>query len=391
MHGNILIICDDSDKIKYLKEIINLKRFNDRPEFCSFKDAKKKLTATNYKIVIIEELQNISRYVALALNSGGEVFVLCDEIKRCENEVYGYIQNDITKEELEHRLINCFKYINLKTQIGLQNIHLSNAGLINGKTEIYSVKYLKEIFDDIEHANNRLMCLITLDDSVKTKVSSNRLAKIIKKSIRKTDLLAQSKNDVFYLILDNISSDEVCELIQNIQDNMGEELLIHSGISKIGFQSFEDVEKIVSDSLQKAIKNNTLCASIGEDIEKDSWLDLEIAPQKEFKLFRNVYEKKIKSVIEPAFYRFKTDCASKFKVVLYANAAESSFSFKREKGNSELSVVYDGKAGVIVKISHSGLDTPENSEFNIPLNKFSESELIKLLKRLKQEYLQSGV
>ena len=65
---------------------------------------------------------------------------------------------------------------------------------------------------------------------------------------------------------------------------------------------------------------------------------------------------------------------------------ECVFSLKSEKIHSELTIRYNGYTKFKIEISHSGLDSSENSKFDIELNKLTDKELTKILKQLRQEY-----
>jgi hypothetical protein len=57
---------------------------------------------------------------------------------------------------------------------------------------------------------------------------------------------------------------------------------------------------------------------------------------------------------------------------------------------SELVIRYNGYAKFYIEINHSGLDTVENFDTEIPLSSMTEKYLTMLLKRLKEEYKESN-
>ena len=99
----------------------------------------------------------------------------------------------------------------------------------------------------------------------------------------------------------------------------------------------------------------------------------------------------MKNIIEPIFFRFQKECETKLtntQVSQYSNNIESVFSLKNDILHSELILRFNGYAKFKIEITHSGLDSAENSKFEIPLSTLTEKELTKLLKQLKQEYKQ---
>ncbi len=93
------------------------------------------------------------------------------------------------------------------------------------------------------------------------------------------------------------------------------------------------------------------------------------------------------------FFRFQKDFETKLtntQVSQYANDIESVFSLRNEKIHSELIIRYDGYAKFNIKLTHSGLDSAEDTKMEIPLNKLTNKLLTSLLNQLKDEYKQTA-
>ncbi len=316
-------------------------------------------------------------------------------LKAYDADIYDYLTIDSENFDFAIKTINCFKLQALKNVEQRNEKFLYQQGVIDEKTGLYKYNYLKEIFIDIAddlRIQNGIFAILTLDEKNKTKISTNRLAGIIKNSLRKEDIIATARGGKFYLILPNIDFDGTKNLIQKIQDKIGDNFKIRAGISKIGIQSFEALDKITQDSLKSAIQNDEMTASLSASLElANGWLDEEQAPHKDFKLFKVAFTNKMKNVIEPIFFRFQKECETKLtntQVSQYSNNIESVFSLKNDILHSELIIRFNGYAKFKIEITHSGLDSAENSRFEIPLSKLTEKELTKLLKQLKQEYKQ---
>lgn len=107
-------------------------------------------------------------------------------------------------------------------------------------------------------------------------------------------------------------------------------------------------------------------------------------------MFRRAYEKKLESVIAPVFFAFANELSYKISGVSvgqYANDVECLFSLKNKQHQSELLMRYDGFAKLNVTITHKGLDTPDNSVFDIPINKIDDKYLYKILKKFSDDFL----
>ena len=81
-------------------------------------------------------------------------------------------------------------------------------------------KFFIDISDDLR-IQNGIFGIITLDEKNKTRISTNRLACLIKNTLRGDDIIATARGGKFYLILPNIDLEGTRCLLEKIQDKMG--------------------------------------------------------------------------------------------------------------------------------------------------------------------------
>ena len=409
--NNILLITDYEEIAKSVLEKLILLRSNDHITVCNTKNTKKILENSLYYVVILHELEDNALTLKMIKNikevkEDSEIILLLNDLNpefilnAYDNGIYDYFLTDAEVYEMLIKTINCFRLRTLK-EIGIRNEKfLYQQGVIDAKTNLYNYKHLKEIFVDISdnlRIQNGVFAILTLDDKTKTKISTNRLATSIKNSVRKDDIIAVARGGKFYLILPNIDLTGAKSLIKKIQGKMGEEFLIRAGLSKIGIQSFETLDKNSQDGLTSAIQNDLQAVCLEDNIDiQNSWLDDEDntkETKKNFKLFKMAFTNKMNTVITPIFYRFQKECETKLtntQVSQYANNIESVFSLKNNDLHSELTIRYNGYAKFKIEITHSGLDSTENSKIEIPLSQLTEKLLNNLLKKLKEEYKESS-
>lgn len=408
---NILLISDDNETAAIVKTKLALLRGSDSISTCETRDCKKILENSTYCIVILHEFENdndetlklikslkekkINWEIILLLNKINPDFIL----QAYDNGIYDYITVNSDSYEILIKTVNCFKLRSIKEKNNRNEKFLHQLGVISASNGFYKYNYLKDIFIDISddyRIQNGYFAILTLDEKNKTKISTNRLAGIIKNSVRSDDIIATARGGKFYLILPNINLEGTQALVNKIQEKMGTEVLIHSGCSKIGTKSFETLDKEASDSLISAIQNEKLCISISENsTNNDMWLEDETLEQKkDFKIFKNAFEKKLNNVITPVFFRTQKEFEVKLtntQVSQYSNNVESVFSLKNDVLHSELIIRFNGFTKFKLEIIHSGLDSAENTKIEIPLKQLTEKELNKYLKQLKTEYKNSIV
>lgn len=408
--NNILLITDYEEVATSILKKLVLLRKNDSITVTNTKNLKKSLENSLYCVVIIHETEDENTTLK-AINNikeskpDSEILLLLNDInpelilKAYDSGIYDYILTDSEDYEMLIKTINCFKLRSVKEKAERNEKFLYQQGVIDSKTNLYQYKYLKEIFIDLSEnlrIQNGVFAILTLDEKTKTKISTNRLANAIKTSIRADDIVAVARGGKFYIILPNIDLDGTNALLNKIQDKMGEDFKLRAGLSKIGIQSFETLDKNAQDGLISATQNNTMsvCLENNHDVQ-NSWLedDDTNSNKKDFKLFKMAFTNKMNSVITPVFFRTQKEFETKLTnttVSQYANNVECVFCLQNEDVQSELIIHYNGFAKFKIEIIHSGLDSAENSKIEIPLSKMTEKLLTSLLKQLKDEYKRSS-
>ena len=409
-NNNIILITDNPETEKIVLEKLVLLRKNDNIRTCTYSNIKNALKESLFSLVILIEDEDVDftlKYVKTIkqVNPDVEVLLVLNKInlelilKAYDDGIYDYLSINSDDYDFMIKAVNCFKYRMQKDENSRNQKFLKVMGVIDSKTGLYHQKYLKDVFIDLtEDLKIRYgtFTILSLDDSNKTKVSTNRLARVLKANLREDDIIAQARGGKFYIILPNIDLIGTKTVLQKIQDKMGENFKLRAGISKIGINSFETLEKNSNDGLVSALQNDVLAVCLEDNIDvQNTWLedDESETKTKEYKLFKNAFTNKMENVITPIFYRYQKTYETKLtntQVSQYANNIECVFSLKNDKVHSELVLMYDGFAKFKLEINHSGLDSAENTKSEIPLNKLTDKLLISLLRQLKDEYKKSA-
>ncbi|MBE7712913.1 MAG: hypothetical protein E7Z87_04135 [Cyanobacteria bacterium SIG26] len=405
---NILLITDYDEIAKNILEKLVLLRANDNITVCDTKSFKKIIENSMYYVIILHENEDKDSTIKLIkqikdIKQDCEILLLLNKtnketiLEAYDSGIFDYFTINTENYEMLIKTVNCFKFKNLKEINCRNDIFLNQLGVLDAKLGIYNQKHLKEIFIDLSDypsIKNGVFVILTLDESTKTKVSTNRLGQLLKNMLRKDDIIAIGRGGKYFLILPNINILNTKAVIQKIQEKMGQDCIIRAGISKIGIQSFETICKNATNALTSACHNNKNIVCLENNIDKENiWLeDQDSIQQKGFKLFKTALSNKLENIITPLFYRFQKDCQSKLKnttVSQYTNDIECVFCLKNQKSKSELLLQYDGFTKFNIEIIHSGLNSAENSKFELGLNKITNKLITNLLKQLKEEYILS--
>ncbi len=409
-NNNILLVTDYEEVAKSISEKLILLRESDSISVCNIRSVKKMLENSLYSVVLLHETDDDDYTLKLIstikeVKNDTEILLLLNSpnprliLKAYDSGIFDYFTMESDEYDMLIKTVNCFKIRTIKDISNRNEKFLYQQGVIDSKTGLYQYKHLKEVFYELADnlkIQNGIFGIITLDDSTKTKISTNRLALAIKSSVRMDDIIAVGKAGTYYMIIPNIDVDGTKDLINKIQEKMGDDFKVRAGLAKIGNNSFETLDKNAQDGLVATIKNNTMLACIEDNIvPNNAWLDDDetFSKKKDFKLFKTIFDKKLNNVITPIFFRHQKEFETKLantSVSQYANNRECVFSLKNELIHSELTIRYNGYAKFKIEITHSGLDSAENTKMEIPLKDMTNKLLTSLLKKLKDEYKQTA-
>ena len=180
-----------------------------------------------------------------------------------------------------------------------------------------------------------------------------------------------------------------------IKEAYGADFRICAGISSIAHKNFNEMEHDALRALSEAVSTNVdyVVASDKEDT-LDEWLDDSVEMPKNYKIFRQIFNKKMEKVIAPVFFRLQKAYEEKLfdtKIEQYTDAEQCVFHLKNQNQDSTLRIVYPGFAKIIVYITHEGLDSPENREIQLALTKISQKELVKIVEDFIKEFKYTAV
>lgn len=405
MSENILLISEDKSSLESLFSNVSVLQRGEIIALTPIASLKKALSQ-DVKVVLINESEyfynEIFKTIEIIKRANSDICIIVilskndDEfVAECyKNGVYDFINNSSSNQEFNVRILNCLKYLMLKEKSGILSVFLNNTSSINAKTGLFTHKSLKENFDNIcdEYSffKTGSYIVLSIDSSVKTKVSMNRLALYLKKYLRQTDVIAQGTGK-YYLLLPRTDLNGAKTVVEKVSASMGKDIRIHAGISLLDVKDFYELEKDANDSLKSAIVNDKLYVCLGENMNIDENVSGSLGKNKHFKLFEKLFNKKLYELIEPLFFRKEKEFQAKsgyINVSQYANKVECVFSLRYGEKQSELVLRYDGFAKFNLKIIHKGLDTCENTQAEIPLNVLDEKLLTKYLHLLYNEFNQ---
>lgn len=343
-----------------------------------------------------EEIKKIS--ILLVVDSYDQDFIL----SAYDENIADYILLNADDAEILMRTIWCIKKRLLVNTIQKQHNLLEELAVIDKTTGFYTNKFCDKIFNN-EFKNLRvvpdsdaILMLISASEESKTRLSPVQLAKSIKSSTRNSDVVVHGSANRFYLLLPETNLKGAFCVWEKIKRNIGESYTLNAGLGVVGEKSFEDLKGELLNALVEASSTNQDLVIVSEESESNSsgdWLEKINSTQKNFKLFKQAFNKKLEKVIAPIFFQIQKAYEEKLfetKIEQYSNSTLSSFILKKENQTSELKITYPGFSKINIDVIHQGLDSPENKRISLDLTELDETRLTNILEDFIKEFKSIG-
>lgn len=280
-----------------------------------------------------------------------------------------FILADAKDFEFVIRIVNNMKYYCAKRTV------MRDAKLLSDEfTGLYRQEYCKPLIKNFK--SGTFMALTVCD---KISFSSEAIANVLKSALRIGDMAFMGAGANFYVFLPETDFNGAVFVFNKINS----EIQIKAGFADI---SSGDYEKEALNALAEADDGQYTFTEIKENT-LDDWLS--DTPKGSYKLFRKVFNTKLEKVIAPVFYRLQKSYENKLfetQIEQYTNSEQCVFNLKNQQAESSLRIVYPGFAKIMIYINHEGLDSPENREIALQLDKVTQKELIGIVEDFIEEF-----
>jgi len=395
---NILLVSNDEKSAQtVVKKLIFLRR-DDNITIVNYENALDEYSFAN--IVLVQEdndfIKTANLIKEIRENSSVGIIYLANSynaeniLLAADNGADDFILQSADNFELVLRIVNNLRYDSYKFSAQRYLKILENMKITDSVTTLYSYENLKLVIESIidnESIKSGMFMAISPSKKDKINFSTEEFAKVLIKSVRKGDILSNGKGISFYILLPETDMNDAITVLNKIEENYGYEL--RAGITSITNKSFDIFEKNAIKSMSEAIATENSYVYFEDEKQDtlDEWID--VPKQKNYKIYRQMFNKKLEKVISPVFYRLQKTYEEKlFDTVIeqYVTNDQCVFSLKNKNASSVLRIVYPGFTKIIVSIVHEGLDSPENKEIQLQLSKVTQSELVVLIEDFIKEF-----
>ncbi len=265
---------------------------------------------------------------------------------------------------------------------------LTQLNAIDSKTGFYTSKYSSKVFqNEIDYLAEKqidgIFIALEPNKNSRLKPSTDNIIETIKNNVRATDTVALTKyQNTFYMLLANTNLEGSMVVWNRLNKSIGADETLCGCIYVIDKSPYTEIEQELKIGLTKAQEAPNLLYIIESDSQKsDEWLDNDMMPvnntNKNFKLFKQIFDKKVNNVIKPVveeLLKEYEDILSNTETPIVETDNSFSVKFVNKRQESEFTIKQEGNS-VIVNSVHSGLDSPENKSFTIGLNEITTKEI----------------
>lgn len=265
---------------------------------------------------------------------------------------------------------------------------LTQLNAIDSETGFYTAKYSSKVFqNEMEYLSSKgidgVFIAIEPNENSRLKPSTENIVETVKKNVRATDTVAMTKSkNTFYILLANTNLEGSMIVWNRLNKNIGADETLCACIYNMDKSSFDDIEEELKAGLKEAKTSPNLLYIIDTNEKKnDNWLEESTIPSqnshKNFKLFRQIFNKKIEKVVKPTveeLLKEYEDVLSGTDVPLVETETSYSVKFVNKRQESEFTITQEGNS-VVVEVKHNGLDSPENKKYSMTLNEITTREI----------------
>lgn len=410
--SNIILITNDKNVTDILKPKLVLLREIDTILTTTYSEAIKTIGEIIPETILIycsneknECLKLIKTIKSNARTKDTSILLVIDEYEQdfvlsaYDENITDYLTIHADDAEILMRTLWCLKKNKYTTTMHKQHNLLERLGVVDKNTGFYTNEYCEKIFENefknlADIKSDGILMLISASEESKIKLTPLQLAKAIKTSTRNSDVAVHGTANRFYVLLRETELKGAFCVWDKIKRAVGEQYTINAGISSIGEKTFKEIKNELLNALVEATSTNQDLVIVSDEEKSSSgdWLEKVSSTQKNFKLFKQAFNKKLEKVIAPIFFQMQKLYEEKLfetQIEQYSNSTLSAFILKREDQLSELKITYPGFSKINIDIIHQGLDSPENKRLTLDLTELDETRLTQILEDFIAEFKNS--
>lgn len=402
--SKIAIVSDSSTILNSIQAKLVLLREDDTIIKCNSSELYKYSSTADIILFHVSEITDITLTAITNIKKNSNVIILLVEeinpktlLNAYDCGITDFCNINITNFELLIKIINAKKSLNQYKTIERLKTSLRDKGVLKPNSDIY------EQISDIVNANffseilNSSMLAVSIDEISHQKFLLDNVESRLSMILRDSDFIINYAEFKYLIILPKTEIENAAKVFDKLKNKYNLEMkgILFTYTEESAKDLRNKIERLEVERAKSAVNLyiDNAAADYEFETEKD-WLSNELTEEhKNYKLFQNIFNKKLESVIEPAFYRTKQKYEKSFpntKIKYFTDKNRAEFMLINFDKTNSLQIIYKNSAKVTVNIQYSGLDAPENENFEIIFSKLNTRGLMEILDRFINKFNANG-
>lgn len=402
--SKIAIVSDSSTILNSIQAKLVLLREDDTIIKCNSSELYKYSSTADIILFHVSEITDITLTAITNIKMNSNVIILLVEeinpktlLNAYDCGITDFCNINITNFELLIKIINAKKSLNQYKTIERLKTSLRDKGVLKPNSDIY------EQISDIVNANffseilNSSMLAVSIDEISHQKFLLDNVESRLSMILRDSDFIINYAEFKYLIILPKTEIENAAKVFDKLKNKYNLEMkgILFTYTEESAKDLRNKIERLEVERAKSGVNLyiDNAAADYGFETEKD-WLSNELTEEhKNYKLFQNIFNKKLESVIEPAFYRTKQKYEKSFpntKIKYFTDKNRAEFMLINFDKTNSLQIIYKNSAKVTINIQYSGLDAPENENFEIIFSKLNTRGLMEILDRFINKFNANG-
>ncbi len=402
--SKIAIVSDSSTILNSIQAKLVLLREDDTIIKCNSSELYKYSSTADIILFHVSEITDITLTAITNIKKNSNVIILLVEeinpktlLNAYDCGITDFCNINITNFELLIKIINAKKSLNQYKTIERLKTSLRDKGVLKPNSDIY------EQISDIVNANffseilNSSMLAVSIDEISHQKFLLDNVESRLSMILRDSDFIINYAEFKYLIILPKTEIENAAKVFDKLKNKYNLEMkgILFTYTEESAKDLRNKIERLEVDRAKSGVNLyiDNAAADYEFETEKD-WLSNELTDEhKNYKLFQNIFNKKLESVIEPAFYRTKQKYEKSFpntKIKYFTDKNRAEFMLINFDKTNSLQIIYKNSAKVTINIQYSGLDAPENENFEIIFSKLNTRGLMEILDRFINKFNANG-
>lgn len=402
--SKIAIVSDSSTILNSIQAKLVLLREDDTIIKCNSSELYRYSSTADIILFHVSEITDITLTAITNIKKNSNVIILLVEeinpktlLNAYDCGITDFCNINITNFELLIKIINAKKSLNQYKTIERLKTSLRDKGVLKPNSDIY------EQISDIVNANffseilNSSMLAVSIDEISHQKFLLDNVESRLSMILRDSDFIINYAEFKYLIILPKTEIENAAKVFDKLKNKYNLEMkgILFTYTEESAKDLRNKIERLEVERAKSGVNLyiDNAAADYEFETEKD-WLSNELTEEhKNYKLFQNIFNKKLESVIEPAFYRTKQKYEKSFpntKIKYFTDKNRAEFMLINFDKTNSLQIIYKNSAKATINIQYSGLDAPENENFEIIFSKLNTRGLMEILDRFINKFNANG-